>query len=438
MPLGSRSARCGRVLLILLLLTLPLSGCWDRRDPEKMVWVTAVGIDKGRQGDYLFSFQIPGPSGGGKGSQPPGGQQGPGASQSAGATMDVFAIEAPDIVTALDASQSFVARRISLTHAKTVVIGEELASEDVTPVLAGATRYHEFRRNMSVMVSRGSAYEFMRRAQPKLETNASRWYESLMLTQAQAGIVPETHLHDFVIDTETQGSGAKATLVAWRPDISAGQGELPEPPANTADGGAPPTAGNAKAGEVRRLEEVPVEFMGAAIFKGAKMQGMLTGDESRFESMLRGEFKHAGMAFVDPASPDRRLVLRLKPEGPPGVQVTRQGNRVRAAFQVRLEGDLVSVHSETDYSKSQQLARLEESAAREIEQRMSALLSKALNEWGTDLFHIGSRLRPTFATVQEWEQFDWGRRVYDTSFSVDVRVRVRRYGLQAAPATPRR
>ena len=44
------------VLLVILLL---LSGCWDRKELEKLAIVTGIGIDYGEEGDdYQVSFQI--------------------------------------------------------------------------------------------------------------------------------------------------------------------------------------------------------------------------------------------------------------------------------------------------------------------------------------------------------------------------------------------
>ncbi len=426
----------------LLAVGLMLTGCWDRRDPEKMAWVTAIGIDKGPRGDYIFSFQVAAPSGRGGGGTTGGGGGGMGGAPGRGsvqhtATSDVFAIEAPDIVTAVDGSQSFVARRLSLTQAKAVIIGEEVARDDVTPVIAAATRYYEFRRNMSVMVARGNAYAFLKQAQPRLEPNPARWYELLMVTQAQAGIIPETRINEFVMESEAPGTGARATLVAVRPDIAAGVDPLEKEIAGREDGGPPPPIGRARAGEVDRARQIPVEFMGAALFKGSRLAGFLSGDEARFVSMLRGEFRHASMAFVDPNRTDRRLVLRLQQRLRPVMRTQLRSGQVHVQFNVDLEGELVSVQSTTNYTEPAQLDKLEASVSAELRRRMSDVIRKTLGEWGIDPFRIAGKLRTSFPTVQEWEAFDWGNRVAKTTFSVSVSVTVRRFGLLTDVIRPR-
>lgn len=429
MRLVKRTRGLWRRLMLLLLPALFLVGCWDRHDPDKMAWVMAVGIDTGPRGDYVFSFQLPAIPGGGGGGGLPGGQ----STDSGGgaASTEVFAFEAPDIITALDGIQSFIARRMNLSQAKVVILSEDVARSNVDPVIAQATRFPEFRRNTSLMVCRCKAYDFMRKAKPRLEANVSLWYELLLLTPAQTGIIPQTRVNDFVLAGQMPGVGARAILVGLRPDIEAGTEHLggEDQHAQT----APPTAGSPLAGDVRRLGQIPVEFMGAAIFKGGKVRGYLGGDESRFLSMLHGDFTDAAMAFVDPNSPDRRLVLRLLPEGKPQLRITWQGMQVHVDFTVPLGAELLSQHSATDYTQPKNRVQLESAVAREIQDRMSPLLDKTLHQWGTDLYYIGNRLRTFFPTVKEWEQFNWSKRVSDTAFTVHVKIRVHHYGLATKP-----
>lgn len=419
-----------RVALLLLPGVLMMSGCWDRRDPDKMAWVTAIGVDRGPRNDFLFTFQIPGP-------QPSGGGGGAGRGRTQGAAIDVFAVEAPDIVTGMDTSQSFVARRIDLSQAKALIIGEQVSREGVEAITGAGTRFEQFRRNMTVMVARGSAYDFLRKAVPRLETNSARWFELIALTQAQTGIVPQTRLHDFVIEAETMGVGARAALVATRPDIAAGTADLTPGGRGESESRTPPPAGSATAGDVRRLQELPVEFMGLAVFKGTRLAGYLTGDESRFVSMLRGEFRQAAMAFVDPADPTRRVALRIKPHRHPQLKVRRSGQRVEAHFVVSLDAELISVQTPVDYIRTDKGDQLEAAVSRQLQERIANLLRKTLHDWGTDLYHITNSLRPTFATLDQWEAFDWGHRVVRTVYSIEVSVQLRRYGLQMEQAIPK-
>jgi Ger(x)C family germination protein len=421
-----------RILTAALLAALLLTtGCWDRRDPEAVAWVTAIGIDKGPSGNYIFSFQIPvitGTAGGGGGG-------GGGSQATAGTQVDVYAVASPDLVTAMSASQAFVARRVTLVHAKSLVVGEEVARENVGPIIGAATRYREFRRNLTVLVAKGKAYDFLRNARPRLEANASRWYELLQQSAQETGFVGPTRIHEFVLEMERSGVGARATLVAYRPDIAAGSEEIQMPP--RAEGEPPPVPGDSMAGAVPRIRELPVEFMGMAVFKGAKLAGFLNGNETRMVALLRGELRQAYMSLTDPLAPTHRIAIRLKGQHKPALHVTRRGTQVSVTFTVPVEGEVVSTGGEENYTLPQNEARFNASVSKQLQSRINDVLEKTLHQWGTDMYFIGNQLMTGFRSIPDWEAFNWGQRVNQVAFSVDVRFSIRRFGLQAESATSR-
>lgn len=50
------------LVVLLLLATLIVTGCWDRREPELLAFVLAVGLDKGpTTGEYKIVAQIHNP-----------------------------------------------------------------------------------------------------------------------------------------------------------------------------------------------------------------------------------------------------------------------------------------------------------------------------------------------------------------------------------------
>lgn len=415
-----------RALAVLLPALLLLStGCWDRRDPEAVAWATAVGIDKGPSGNYIFSFQIPVITGAAGGSG--------GVQASKGTQVDVYAVASPDLVTAMSASQAFVARRVTLVHARALIIGEDVAREDVGPAIGAATRYREFRRNLTILVSKGRAYDFLKNARPRLEANASRWYDLLQQSAQETGLVAPTRIHEFVLEMERRGVGARATLVAYRPDLDAGSEEIQMP--ERADGEPPPVPGDTQAGRVPRIQELPVEFMGTAVFKGAKLAGYLDGNETRMLALLRGDLRQAYVSLTNPHFPTRRLALRIKGEHKPHLRVKRQGNQVSVAFTVPVEGELVSTGGDGDFITPQNEARLNASVAKQLQTRMEAVLEKTLHQWGTDLYYISNQLTTSFWSIPDWEAFDWGQRVSQVAFSVQVDFSVRRFGLQGESTT---
>lgn len=304
MPPG-RSVRLA--VAALLAVSLLLSGCWDRREPETVAWVTALGVDLTPRGEYRFTFQIVQPRGAG-------GQAGQGPTGSAAENTIVYSVEAPDLIAAIAISEAFVARRISLLHAKALIVGEELAREGVLPTMAAAIRFREFRRTMVMGVTRGTAREFLQKAKPRLEADPSLWFELMLLWASELEQIPLTRVHDFMISLERPGAAAQAVLMASRDEQ---EGEVDE--LSGADGGEgddgeerPPSPFARRAGDVPRAGEVPVEFYGSALFREDRLVGLLSAQDTKIAAMLQGTIDRAPWSVADPLDPKRRVTLMLR------------------------------------------------------------------------------------------------------------------------------
>nr|MDA8233335.1 Ger(x)C family spore germination protein [Clostridia bacterium] len=89
-------------ILILLLLTSFLSGCWDRRELEEQAFVLTLGVDKGTiPSSFLWTFQIAIPR------QLAGGQTGGGGGGGGQKPSTIISVEATTLFGALNLINSF-------------------------------------------------------------------------------------------------------------------------------------------------------------------------------------------------------------------------------------------------------------------------------------------------------------------------------------------
>lgn len=428
-PRGLRKARRRFLYLVLLACLLLQTGCWDRREPENVAWVTAIGVDTGEKQPFLFTFQIAvarqfaGGQGGGAG----GGGRGETPSQM------VFSVEAPSIVVALTASQTFVARHVSLLHTKAVIIGEEIARENLMAFLGAATRFVEFRRSTQVFVARGKARDFLQLLRPKLENNPAWWFELMVAGVEEIGYAPSVRIHELVMDIE-RDRAPFAPVVAPRLDLAAGEGEI-----GTEGDRAPASpVPDVVAGDVPRLGELPVDVAGTAVFYQDRLTGYLTARETLVLMMMTRRVRQVAWDIPDPTDPELRLVVTLSTRTPSTLEARMRGGRVRVQVSVKLEAQLASIQSTTDYTVEPELSRLEEAMEKGIKREAEAMLRKTLHEWEADVLRVGRELRKAFATIGDWHRFGWNKRVRRAEVDVAVDVRIRRTGLQRTPAVPKR
>lgn len=430
-------------LLLLVVLAFGLTGCWDRVEIDELGYILAIGVDKAPSGGHYYTFWLAvprklaptGPSGGGGGAGGGGAQM-----DTAGGRVHVAVVEASTLLMAMQLMNTYVARRITLEHAKALVVGEDLARSDMLNALAPAVRFREFRRNMLLVVTRGRATDWLQKNNPSIEENPARWIELMASHQELNGLITKSRIHEFMLGEQ---SLAAAPLVVLTGINSKAQGRPPGDGQDSSGGGqgtqsTTPTAPNASylAGDIPRWGLNPTEMIGAAVFSGAKMVAEMNGDEVRAALMLRGELQRIYYSQADPVVPGYYVGLDIRQARPPLIQVGFADDRPVIDATVELEGDITGIHSLHDYVRPDETLRLEEAVAAGINKQLKAIVGRAQREFHGDIFNFGDHARARFLTWKEWADYRWNEHFSNAEITTHVKFHVRRIGLQVAPPAP--
>lgn len=249
--------------LLLLVMLLPLSGCWDRVELDKLAIVLLIGIDTDPLGD---GFEVTvnvlnaaaAPSG-----QTGGGANGGGDGKKISQTLTLSARGQ----TLSDATRNLRARvqgRFSFHHVRVVLIGEDLARKGIKPVLDFLFRAPEIRLTAYLLICQGAARDKMLLAP---ETSGTLDEELRRLIEIQGdwskGYTPR--LLEFCTkyaDSGIQPVAGKLTKLAYRTPV---QPDSEEPQTKTAI------------------------IEGLAVFRDDQLRGWLTGTETIGFRYLTGE-----------------------------------------------------------------------------------------------------------------------------------------------------
>lgn len=110
------------LLIIIILCSFSLSGCYSAQALETLAYAVAIGIDKGKNDKLNLSFQfaILGDSS----------SSGSGSSQSQEST--VTSVECSSIDSGINLVDNYISKKVNLSHCKAIIISEELAYEGVS------------------------------------------------------------------------------------------------------------------------------------------------------------------------------------------------------------------------------------------------------------------------------------------------------------------
>ncbi|MHB8156962.1 MAG: Ger(x)C family spore germination protein [Desulfocucumaceae bacterium] len=397
-------------LLLLLLLTLLLQGCWGSRETDEMAYVLVMGFDKGPDNNIIVTFQIANPraiaspSGGGGGKEKP---------------LLTLSVEAPLPIAAFNLLNVERSRQASLLHANAFIFSEELARQGLEPSLNALNRYRETRGTAFIFVTRGKARDFMEKNLPELEISPSKQYELISRIQRLHALSPVVQFMDFYKRVKARDSQPLAPLASinktgMQSDTRAEREKL----GNYLAGDMPSTKGEA-------------QFLGSAVFREDRMVGVLTGDETRYYNMLAGEMLNSFMIIKDPLDETKDIGLQLDQAKKPDIKVlfTTEGPLIEV--EIFQEPELVGIASGINYEDVKLKKILENKLEDFIKIRCEELVARTQEEFRSDIFGFGRYARSNFLTVEKWRQADWLEVYPAARVNIKVNAVIRRTGLMA-------
>lgn len=405
----------------LLSLSLLLTGCWNKRELEEFAFVLALGIDKGEHANYAVTASIAIPSliAGKEGAAAKGGQEQP---------LVVTTVEAPTITAALQMMDTWVDRRVSLLHVKTIFLGEEQARIDASDPIRQLTRFREGRRTTFLVITRGPARAFLEKMDTRLERDPQRYIQQMSDSARYTGFVPRSaQLQDVLTQVGGQRRGHMVYYAALREEKQeSGWQENVKPE-------SPQREGAYVSGQIPRTGGPNIDMMGSAVLKGSQMVGLLTGQENRWALLLSNRFRRGYFTVQDPEAPDREITLDIRISRAPRVEIRLDQESVTANIRLPLEAEIISIEGTTNYTAPNLRRTLEREAERQLREQVEDFIRKAQHELEVDVLGLGQHVVRQFRTVEEWEQYDWTSRFPTAKINVSVELALRRYGTQLKP-----
>jgi spore germination protein KC len=217
----------------LLIFPLLLTGCWNNRDLTEINIVAGLGLDRTEDGKVLLTVQVVEPaaiqstsSGKGKGG---GAQPKP---------VFIESYEGETVFEAVRGMLSIVDKRLFLSTAQVLVLGERLSRDGIEEVLDFFQRDHEIDYSMVVLVAKG--------ATPR----------KILEMETDMDSIPAVYINETVENTISRGTVKKTLLIDLIKDMD-GSGRQPA------------------IGQISKAGEKEVRTEGTAVFRDGRLAGWL-------------------------------------------------------------------------------------------------------------------------------------------------------------------
>ncbi|MBL4930363.1 Ger(x)C family spore germination protein [Clostridium paridis] len=405
-------------IFLLFFMTLSsISGCVDRTELEEQAYVSAIGLDKGTEDRLSITYQITNVRHGAK------------TETDTGPKNETITFEAPDFISARHLANTVISRRITLTHAKILIIGEEFARDpDFFHQLEAALRENQLKRGMNILVSKETASEFLRANDPKVENRTSKYFDFMYDRWKDTGYVPESDLNKFMQRTEGKSSLYLAVYLSATKNTPKHIYKSPDTLGNEAD---------YLPGEIDIEGGNPTQMIGSAVFKDGKMIGVLTGNENRINVILRPSLSVRSMIFTfeDPLDKDYKVTARILQYKKNKYHFNIKGTYPEVEVTIPLKVEILAIPSFTKYVEDLEKQEiLKHSMEDQLKVASYKLVRKTQQEFKGEPFLWGSQvLRPKFFTYEEYKNYNWSDKYPNAKVNIDYKIDLLGFGKQMNP-----
>jgi spore germination protein KC len=382
-----------QVVCMLMIASLVLTGCWDRRELNDLAIVVGIGLDKVGN-NIQVSAQIVNPSEvasskGGQGYSTP---------------VSILTATESTVTEAIRKLSTIAPRRIYSAHLRVLVIGEELARQGIEKVMDGISRNREFRSDFYLIIAKGtSAENVLEILMPTEKIPANKMYKTLDLSEKVWAPTVKMPLDKILSDLSNPTKDSVLTGIQIIGDQEIGK---------------------TKRNTNKTQSYANLKFSGVAILKQDKLVDWFNGEESKGYNYIMGNVKNSVGHMACPQGGTLAVdVVRTKSR--------IQGEVVRGKPKISVylfsEEDVGEVQCKIDLTKTETIRQLEELAVEKLTNIMEASIQKAKKN-NADIFGFGEAIEDVDPGLWKAISKDWDKYFADLEVSVHVDVQIRRLG----------
>ncbi|MFZ5627267.1 MAG: Ger(x)C family spore germination protein [Bacillota bacterium] len=384
------------IIILLVSCLLLNSGCWNRKEAEKIQYALAVGVDRTPEGRVMLTVQMPLL----EKLKSDKTSQGPKAwTISSGGETTFEAIR--HLIMATGAKLFF-------SHMQVLIIGEEAARDGIEKYIDIFSSDQEFRATPYVLVARGRAQQVLHDAPPYAPLPATFLKDQVEKVAFGTSATIKMKMGDFFAALASQGAQAPLAAViepmTWQKYSKQVLG-LEE--------------------EARgQLEPEKIPYMaGTAFFRGTRLAGWLDAKETRGVLWVKGKVESGIIVVPQPGGGKISFeIIRLEKRK---LTTDWRGDRPFFRLELEVEGNIGDKSGFTNPATGPNLRKLEQSLRAAVADEIERAWLKQ-KKYRVDLFGLGAVLaaeRP-----QAWERVRkrWEVVMPAAELEMDIKVDIRR------------
>lgn len=376
-------------LLILILIVLLLTGCWDRQEVNDLALVIATGIDKKSDDTIELSVQVYIPKASGSQKSMEGGSGG-GNEQTL-----VRSAEGITIADAMSKLQEKLPRLIFWGHNEVLIFEDELAKDGITSHIDFILRHPQLRQRSQLFVSKQKAKEILSLS-PPLERDSSEVLREL---------------GNLKIGMEVTTKEVSQMLISESGDCALPLIKI-----------LPPEAG-------KDNKETIAYITGTALFKHDKMVGQIDDSVTRGLLWLRNEVRLA-IITVQPEKAEGYVSMNLLLANSKLIPKIEDG-KWKIILKTESDVDIIQNTTHLDMSKPEVVEMLEKQLDKETKNKVRLALAQVQKDMKTDIIGFADSFHRAYPDVWEHEKHRWDEIFPNVEVTIETKSKIHTQGMNS-------
>jgi spore germination protein KC len=362
------------LIAVLIFHSVVLTGCWNYKEIDEMAIAAGVAVDKNPDGTVHITIEVVNISGDGK------------------TAIEPKYVES-DGDTLFEAVRRAIAkegRKIYWSHAKVVIISEELAREDILKYLDFLFRDAEAREDTWLLISKEKTSGEILQSKGMLNPMISFQIDDTMRSQESISRFPFVELFEFFDRL-------------FYKQVSA---ILPAVQLVEQHGAKTPKIG------------------GTAIFKHEKLIGFLNEEDTKYMLWLRDEVE-GGIEVIKNVSDEKENVALEIFNSKSKITPIIQDGVLKIEVEVDLEAGIGEIMGSTDFISEPGEQKLIKAAENQLEGELKKTYVLIRDKYQADVFGFGRRVEMKMPDIWNQIKEEWEKYFIELEMDVKVNLEIR-------------
>lgn len=387
------------IVIMCIVLMLGFNSSYTSLNIDNLAYVVALGVDVGENDIYKVSFQF----------IPRSGEEKSESTSSSNRNKTVInTVEAPSLNTAINLMNSYLARKINLSHCKVVIFSEEIAINGISKEIYSLVNNSQARPSTNIIICKNTAEKYIKDTNPVLENSITKYYELFPNSSKYTGYIYNATLGDFFSQLVSSTCEPFAILGGINSNMYNDNNNI-SPSNNIGDMKSTETSFSSLRGS---------ENIGIAVFKEDKLVGELDATETLCISIIKGEVSSFLIHIPNPKNNEEEIDLIIYPSGQKKITVDILNGSPYITFSEKFVGKIYSASEDKEYLNTEEIKTLSELSNKYLNNIITNYLYKTSLKYQSDINDFGKYALSKFLTVDDFEKYDWKNNYKNSTFKV--------------------